>query len=60
MNTNHGDTVGAKTYLINMDALSKRCDEDARFCVICLRTRTDVPVVDHCCYSCGGGEEDLQ
>jgi hypothetical protein len=53
-------TSERKMYLINMDRLSERCEEDDLFCVICLRTRTDVPVVDHCCYACGGGEEDLQ
>ena len=46
--------------LINMDKLVERCDEDDRFCVVCLRTRDDVPVIDHCCYSCGGeGQEVL-
>ena len=46
--------------LINMAKLSERCDEDDRFCVVCLCTRNDVPVIDHCCYSCGGeGQEVL-
>lgn len=30
-----------KMYLINMDNLAERCDEDDRFCVVCLRARTD-------------------
>ena len=46
-------------YIFKMDKLAERCNEDENFCVICLRTRTDVPVVDHCCYGCGGGEEVL-
>lgn len=49
-----------KMYQFNMDKLSEHCGEDDRFCVVCLRTRIDVPVVDHCCYACGGGEEILQ
>jgi hypothetical protein len=49
-----------KMILIDIDKLSERCDEDDRFCVVCLRTRNDVPVIDHCCYSCGGeGQEVL-
>jgi hypothetical protein len=45
--------------LIDIDKLAERCDEDDRFCVVCLRTRNDVPVIDHCCYSCGGEEQEV-
>jgi len=60
--TNHSFVAlrGYKMILIEMDKLAERCDEDDRFCVVCLRTRNDVPVIDHCCYSCGGeGQEVL-
>ena len=53
-------TLGVENEFDNMDKLAERCDEDDRFCVVCLRTRNDVPVIDHCCYSCGGeGQEVL-
>lgn len=44
------------TDIIDMKKLAEVCDEDDRFCVVCLRSRTDVPVIGHCCYQCGGGD----
>lgn len=46
-------------YLTSFEKLSEKVAEDKNFCVVCLRTRTDVPVVDALCYECGGGEEVL-
>lgn len=43
-------------YKTDFDKLSEQCDDEERFCVICLRIRTDVPVTHNCCYECGGGE----
>ena len=47
------------THLIDLEKLSELVHEDENFCVVCLRSRKDVPVVDALCYECGGGEEIL-
>ena len=46
-------------FTTNFEKISKAA-EDERFCVGCLRIRTDVPVNQNLCYQCGGGEEVLQ
>lgn len=43
-------------YITDFEALSKAA-RDENFCVVCLQIRTDVPVVQNCCYECGGGKE---
>lgn len=43
-------------YTTDFEALFNTAEDDNRFCVVCLRSRDDVPVIDHCCYECGGGE----
>jgi len=47
-------------YLTDFDKLSEKVAEDENFCVVCLRSRDDVPVVNALCYECGGGKETLQ
>lgn len=46
-------------HITNFEALSEKVKEDDNFCVVCLRSRKDVPVADALCYECGGGEEVL-
>jgi len=43
-----------KLVSIDMNELSEQCHNE-RFCVICLRVRTDVPVEYNWCYQCAGG-----
>lgn len=43
-------------FITDFKELSELCADDKRFCVMCMRSRTDVPVTDNCCYNCGGGE----
>jgi len=43
------------TSTVDFKKVVEAAHDDENFCVICLRSRKDVPVEANCCYECGGG-----